>query len=87
VNTQPPINASKKRSQAIPSSHFITFEILVDPFSHCTTNVLLEYCPDDHLAKSPHPLRIPMVWHDVVVVDELVMTDCAYSVLFPDLLL
>jgi len=26
VNTQPPINACKKRRQAIPSSHFITFE-------------------------------------------------------------
>jgi hypothetical protein len=26
-----------------------------------------------------------MIRHDVVVLDELVMTDCAYSVLFPDL--
>jgi hypothetical protein len=54
-------------------------------FPHCTTNVLLEYDPDDHLAKSPHPLWIPMIRRDVVVVGELVMTDCAYSVLFPDL--
>lgn len=32
--------------------------------------------------RSSHPFGIFVVWHDVVVVRELTMADCAYSVLF-----
>jgi hypothetical protein len=30
---------------------------------------------------SAHTLRVPVVWDDVVIIRELLVTDCAYSVL------
>jgi hypothetical protein len=34
--------------------------------------------------RSSHPFRIPVVWHNVVIVRELFLADCTYSVLFGD---